>query len=180
MSIYRRLQRWLGAEDRMTHIVPGNVAPGFSLKSLDGKEFSLNAALQRGPVVLAFFKVSCPVCKFTFPFLQRLYKKYGGDEVTFLAVSQDNAGASREFANEFGVTFPTLIDDAGYSVSNAYGLTMVPTVFLINCDASVQVSSMGFAKADLEAIADALADHRNITRSPVFRADESVPANKPG
>jgi len=164
----------------MTHIVPGNVAPGFSLKSLDGKDFSLNAALKRGPVVLAFFKVSCPVCKFTFPFLQRLYKMYGGDEVTFLGVSQDNASASREFASEFGVTFPILLDDAGYSVSNAYGLTMVPTVFLINSDASVQVSSMGFAKGDLEAIADALADHRNITRAPVFRADESVPANKPG
>src|SRR5260221_12083146 len=147
MSIYRRLQRWLGAEDRMTHIVPGNVAPGFSLKSLDGKEFSLNAALQRGPVVLAFFKVSCPVCKFTFPFLQRLYKMYGGDEVTFLGVSQDNANAWREFANEFGVTFPTLIDHAGYSVSNAYCRTMVPTVFLINCDASVQVRHMRLAKA---------------------------------
>jgi peroxiredoxin len=180
MSIYRRLQRWLGAEDRMTHIAPGNVAPGFSLKSIDGKEFSLTAALQRGPVVLAFFKVSCPVCKFTFPFLQRLYKLYGGDGITFLGVSQDNAGASREFANEFGVTFPTLIDDAGYPVSNAYGLTMVPTVFLINSDASVQISSMGFAKADLESIANALADRRNITRAPVFRADESVPAAKPG
>ena len=180
MSIYRRLQRWLGAEDRMTHIVPGNVAPGFSLKSLDGKEFSLSAALRRGPVVLAFFKVSCPVCKFTFPFLQRLYNMYGSDEVTFLGVSQDNASASREFATEFGVTFPSLIDEAGYPVSNAYGLTMVPTVFLINSDAKVQVSSMGFAKADLEAIADALADRRSITRSPLFRADESVPAVKPG
>jgi peroxiredoxin len=180
MSIYRRLQRWLGAEDRMTRIVPGDVAPGFSLKSIDGKEFSLNAALQRGTVVLAFFKVSCPVCKFTFPFLQRLYKLYGGDGVTFLGVSQDNAGASREFANEFGVTFPTLTDDAGYPVSNAYGLTMVPTVFLIKSDASVQVSSMGFAKADLESIANALADRRNITRAPVFRGDESVPAAKPG
>ncbi len=180
MSIYRRLQRWLGAEDRMTHIVPGNVAPGFSLKSIDGKESSLNAALQRGPVVLAFFKVSCPVCKFTFPFLQRLYKTYGSDGATFLGVSQDNSGASRDFANDFGVTFPVLIDDAGYPVSNAYGLTMVPTVFLISPDATVQVSSMGFVKADLESIADALADSRNITRSAVFRADESVPAVKPG
>ena len=180
MSIYRRLQRWLGAEERMTHIVPGSVAPGFSLKSIDGKEFSLNTALQRGPVVLAFFKVSCPVCKFTFPFLQRLYKTYRSDDVTFLGVSQDNSGASRDFANDFGVTFPVLIDDAGYPVSNAYGLTMVPTVFLINANAKVHVSSMGFAKADLESIAYTLADRRNIARSPVFRADESVPAVKPG
>jgi peroxiredoxin len=180
MSIYRRLQRWLGANDGMTHITNGMTAPGFSLKSLDDEEFSLNSALQRGPVVLAFFKVSCPVCKFTFPFLERLYKTYGGDDVTFLGVSQDNASASRDFASEFGVTFPTLIDTAGYPVSNAYGLTSVPTFFLINQEAIAEVVSAGFGKAEMEAIADALADRRNITRSPVFRADESIPAYKPG
>src|SRR6476660_9343656 len=99
MSIYRRLLGWLGANDRMSHIVAGNVAPGFSLTSLVGKEFSLGTALQCGPVVLAFFKVSCPVCKFTFPFLQRIYKQYGGADVSFIGVSQDNASASRDFAD---------------------------------------------------------------------------------
>src|SRR5713226_5935217 len=134
MSFYPRLLRWLGAKDGMTHIVPGNVAPGFSLKSIDGKEFSLSAALQRGPVVLAFFKVSCPVCKFTFPFLERVFKAHGGSDVTFLGISQDNSSASRDFANEFGVTFPILPDTAGYPVSNAYGLTTVPTFFLVAPD----------------------------------------------
>ena len=60
----------------MTHIVAGNVAPNFSLKSLDGKEFSLANALQKGPVLLAFFKIGCPVCQFTFPFIERLYQRY--------------------------------------------------------------------------------------------------------
>jgi peroxiredoxin len=180
MPLYRRLLRWLGAETRMTHIVPGNVAPGFSLKSLDGKEFSLNAALQRSPVVLAFFKVSCPVCKFTFPFLERLFKTYGGDGVTFLGVSQDNVAASRDFAHEFGISFPVLIDAPGYPASNAYGLTTVPTFFLINQDGTVQVASVGFGKAEIESIANTLADRRNIRRAPVFRSDESIPAHKPG
>src|SRR5258708_18130599 len=112
----------------MSKIVLGNVATGFSLKSIDGKEFALGSALQRGPVVLAFFKVSCPVCKFTFPFLERVFKQYGGD-VSFVGVSQDNASASRDFAREFGVTFPILIDEARFQVSNAYNLTSVPTSF---------------------------------------------------
>jgi len=180
MSIYRQLRRWLGAEDGMSNIVPGNVAPGFSLKSLDGEEFSLGSALQRGPVVLSFFKVSCPVCKFTFPFLQRLYKQYGGPDISFLGVSQDNASASRDFARDFGVTFSILIDSAGYPVSNAYGLTSVPTFFLINPDGKVQVSSEGFGKAEIESIANALADRRSVTRSPIFRSDESIPQHKPG
>ena len=180
MSIYRRLLGWLGANDRMSHIVAGNLAPGFSLKSLDGKEFSLSAALKGGPVVLAFFKVSCPVCKFTFPFLERVFKAYGSSDVTFLGVSQDNSSASRDFANEFGITFPVLPDTAGYPVSNAYGLTSVPTFFLIAPDGKVQVASVGFGKPEIEAIANSLADRRNITRTPVFRRDDSIPDHKPG
>ena len=72
------------------------------------------------------------------------------------------------------------MDDASYTVSNAYGLSMVPTVFLVEPDGTVKISSMGFVKADLESIADALADRQNITRTPIFLNTESVPANKPG
>ena len=180
MSIFRRLSRWLGANDGMIHLAGGDPAPNFSLKSLDGKEFSLAESLKKGSVVLSFFKVSCPVCQFTFPFLERLFRTYGGNDVTFLAVSQDNVSTSRDFANEFGVTFPILPDPAGYPVSNAYGLTNVPTYFLISPEGKVEVVSVGFGKAEIEAIADALADRRNITRTPVFRRDEAVPAHKPG
>lgn len=181
MGILRRLRRWMGTDEPMTHIVAGNTAPGFSLQSLDGKEYSLNDLLQRGPVVAAFFKVSCPVCQFTFPFLERLHKRYGGEDVTFLGVSQDDVRDTKEFAKEFGVTFPMLVDDEnGYVVSNAYGLTNVPTIFLIDTGGAVKVSSMGFDRKDLEAIAAELAQRRNLLLAPLFRPDEVVPINKPG
>ena len=135
MSILRRLSRWMGKQDHMTHLAAGNIAPGFSLNALDGKEYSLGALMERGPVVAAFFKISCPVCQFTFPFLERLYQRYSGDGVSFLGISQDDVKSTSSFANEYGVTFPILIDDAdGYLVSNAYGLTSVPTIFLIETD----------------------------------------------
>jgi len=165
----------------MTHIVAGNMAPGFSLKSLDGKEYSLHDLLQRGRVVAAFFKISCPVCQFTFPFLERLHKRYGGDSVSFVGISQDDARDTSDFAKECGVTFPMLIDDEdGYIVSNAYGLTNVPTIFLIDTDGTVRVSSMGFDKKDLETIAAELAQRRKIALAQLFRPDEVVPINKPG
>ena len=164
----------------MTNIAAGQKAPEFSLKSLDGKEYSLKALLEQGPVVVAFFKVSCPVCQFTFPFLERLHQRYGSDGVTFLGVSQNDAGDSKKFAQQYGVSFPTLLDAKGYPASNAYGLTNVPTIFLIDPDGSVKVSSMGFAKADLETIANTLADRKKISRAPLFLASESVPAYKPG
>jgi peroxiredoxin len=180
MGILGRLSRWIGKQDHMTRIVAGSMAAGFSLKSLDNKDYSLNALLERGPVVAAFFKVSCPVCQFTFPFLERLYKRYGGDGVTFLGISQDDARATQNFAKEYGMTFPLLLDDNGYPVSNAYGLTNVPTIFLIDTDGTVKVSSMGFDKKDLEKIAAHLAERKKISLAPLFHPDEVVPANKPG
>jgi len=180
VGILRRLSRWMGSEDPMTHIVGGNAAPGFSLKSLDQNEYSLGKLLERGPVVLAFFKISCPVCQFTFPFLERLHKRYGSNEINVLGISQDDARATKSFASECSVTFPLVLDESGYLVSNAYGLTMVPTVFLIEPDGKVKVSSMGFDKKDLETIAGELAEHREIALTPLFRPDEVIPANKPG
>jgi peroxiredoxin len=152
------------------------------LKGLDGTTYSLEALLQKGPVVAAFFKISCPVCQFTFPFLQRLYQRYGGDNVTFVGISQDDAKATAGFARQYGVTFPMALDEKekGYPASNAYGLTSVPTIFLIDADGTVRVSSMGFVKDDLERIAAELAERRKITPAELFASNESVPANRPG
>jgi len=164
----------------MTHIVAGKLAPGFALKSLEGKDYSLNKLLERGPVVVAFFKISCPVCQFTFPFLGRIFQRYAGDGVGFLAVSQDDAPSSKEFAKKYGVTFPIVLDEKNYPVSNAYGLTSVPTILLIAPDGKVKVSSTGFVKADLEKIAKELSEQRKIAFAAVFRPEEQVPAEKPG
>src|SRR5271168_4809675 len=164
MTILQRTLRWLGVNREMTHIVAGDRAPGFSLKALDGKEYSIQGLTEQGPVVAAFFKVSCPVCQFTFPFLERLHKRYGGDGATILGISQDDARDTKDFAKEFGVTFPMALDEKqkGYPASNAYGLTSVPTIFLVETDGSVKISCMGFDKKDLELIAAALAERKKI------------------
>jgi peroxiredoxin len=182
MGILRRLSRWMGTEGAMTKIVAETTAPNFTLKSLDGKEFALAKLLEKGPVVAGFFKISCPVCQFTFPFVERLYRRYGGDGVTFLGISQDDAPSTREFAKEYGVTFPMLLDEKskGYVASNAYGLTSVPTIFFIETDGTVKTISMGFERDPLESMGRALAERKKIAPAALFRADESVPAQRPG
>src|SRR5687767_3907674 len=118
----------------MSTLTPGATAPEMSLTSLNGAgKISLSQARERGPVLAAFFKVSCPVCQLAFPYLERIYKAYGDANVTFLGVSQDDANASRSFAKEYKITFPVALDDkARYAASNAYGLTTVPSIFLIS------------------------------------------------
>ena len=155
-------------------------APLFNLRDAAGNEYSLSEELRKGPVVAAFFKISCPVCQFTFPFLERLFKMYGENVATFLAISQDDALDTREFCQEYGITFPALLDDERYTVSNDYGLTNVPSIFLIGADGIVKVTSIGFDKTKLEAISSELASLAKRPEAALFRAGEIVPSFKPG
>ena len=164
----------------MAKVHAGNKAPNFELTDLEGQRVSLHEALKRGAVVAAFFKVSCPVCQFTFPFLERLFKAYESDRTTFWAISQDDARDTRDFCAEYGVTFPALIDGDGFPVSNDYGLTNVPTFYLIAPDGSVQVDSVGFGKKALERISEELARFLDRSVAPVFTPGEIVPDSKPG
>ena len=149
----------------------GARAPDFRLQDLNGQTQLLQEILGRGPALLAFFKVSCPVCQFTFPFLQRLHESARG--VAIIGVSQDQAASTREYNAEFGVAFPTLLDDAGYSVSNAFGLDTVPSLFLIEPDGAISLSGRGFVKKDLEALGQRLG-------VAPFREDERIPEYTPG
>jgi len=164
----------------MAALEAGKTAPEISLQSTNGKAISLSEALKKGPVVAAFFKVNCPVCQFTFPFLERMYETYGDSKLTFLGISQNDPSETRAFNKEYGVKFPVLIDEAGYPASNQYGLTNVPTVFLISPGGKIQESSVGFAKADLERIAAEAARASGKPGVPLFKPGEVIPDYKPG
>lgn len=130
----------------------GAQAPPFELLDLDGKSQSLDEMLADGkPLLLSFFKVSCPVCQLVFPFLERMAN---GGGLRFVAISQDDAAATRNFHRRFGVTFPTLLDSAraGYPASNAFGITNVPSLFLIEPDGGISLAISGFSKRDLETL----------------------------
>jgi hypothetical protein len=73
-----------------------------------------------------------------------------------------------------------LIDETGYPVSSGYRLTNVPSIFLIDSDAAIRATCMGFSKADLENIANELAGRRKQMPAALFRPDERVPDYKPG
>jgi peroxiredoxin len=158
----------------------GQTAPAFELSDSAGNKYSLADELKKGPVVAAFFKISCPVCQFTFPFLERLHKAYGSSTATFLGISQDDGPDTREFCTEYGVTFPALIDEEPYAVSNLYGLTNVPSIFLIGRDGVIKASVIGFDKANLEKISAAVSAATKRSLAALFRPGEVVPALKPG
>lgn len=153
----------------------GARAPEFELQTMDGKRFVLRDELASGPVVLVFFKASCPTCQYALPFYERLERGYGRNGVKIIGVSQNDGKQTSAFVKEFGLTFPVLLDDTdSYPASNAYGLTNVPTVFQIGQDGQIEVSSVGWSKADFETIGRKMAEARNLPPGSVFKAGEEV------
>ena len=165
----------------MAALTAGTSAPDFKLQTMDGKQFSLGDALKHGPVVAAFFKISCPVCQYAFPFLERVYKAHGGKNVSIVGISQNDKKDTAAFVKEYGVTFPVLLDDTNtYPASNAYGLTNVPTTFWIGQDGEIEVSSVGWERKAIEEINRKAAESNGDGPKAVFRADESVPDFRAG
>jgi peroxiredoxin len=179
MGIKNYIRKFRGAKT-MSALARGTIAPPISLADASGKEQSLAQALKNGPVLAAFFKVNCPTCQFTMPFLQRLHQSYGGPKFTLLGISQDDARDTRDFCREYGVQFSALIDQRGYPVSNEYGLTNVPTMFWISPDGQIQTTSVGFSKTDLEQMAAQAAHAAGKPAAPLFNPGEVIPETKPG
>jgi peroxiredoxin len=166
----------------MVALSVGAQAPDFTLSGIDGKQYSLSAALEQGPLLAVFIKTTCPVCDLTMPYLNRLTETYGAQGWQLWVVSQDDQQTSRHYAQDFGATFPLVVDDPadGWAVSRAYDPPATPTLFLIGPDGQVQLSGQGFSKADLNAIGERIAGHLGVQPTVVAERDDGNPDFRPG
>lgn len=163
-----------------TTIRTGEVAPALSLPDTEGQTHSLEQALSKGPVLLAFFKVGCPTCQYAFPFIGRLHRQFAANGAAIWGISQDDQAASRDFASEYGVSFPILIDRKPYEVSNDYGVGYTPTLFLVAPDGKVKLTGDGFSKRDLIQAQKLLSQSLSAPPGDLFLPGEQVPEFKPG
>ncbi len=159
----------------MAALGAGTKALEFELTAVDGSKFSLQEALNGGPVLLVFFKISCPVCQYALPYFERIYKMYGKGNVSVIGVSQNEKRDTAEFAKHYGITFPILLDDTKtFPASNAYGLTNVPTSFWIAQDGEIEISSVGWVRREFEEMARKAAGSAGAAAKPVFQPTEQI------
>lgn len=164
----------------MPGLTTGTTAPPLQLATTAGERLSLADALADGPVLLAFFKVSCPTCQFTFPFLERMYQQFRKERVHIWGIVQDKARDGARFASTYGLTFPILADESPYQVSRAYSLRVVPTLVLLKPGGQIETITEGFCKADLLNIQKSLAQSLSATPAALFLPNERIPEYKPG
>src|SRR5712692_3871482 len=111
---------------------PGEPAASFTLADATTGD-PVSDPWKEGPVVLAFFKTTCPVCQMAAPVVQGLADR--GARV--VAVGEDPPDQLRSYADRFGQYVTTVTERAPYEVSSAYGLRTVPSLVLVGDDGIV-------------------------------------------
>lgn len=119
--------------------------------TLEGTPVSI--ADWKGKVVLIdYWATWCGPCRKSFPSLQRLYEKYRSNPNVLFAVvnvwekTDDRAQTVRDFMSKNpSLTFPMYIDKTD-AVVQKYGVTGIPTKFILGKDGRIQFKEVGLAQ----------------------------------
>lgn len=122
----------------------GNLAPDFTLQTIDGRSITLREYTSGDgtPVVLNFWATWCPPCRVEMPYFENVNNLYSGD-VAVLGLNQaESAAVIAEYARDHGLTYPLLVDD-DMKVNNLYGVLNLPTTIFIDRNGVVREVLIG-------------------------------------
>ena len=160
------LQQWgYWADGTATPAMPMSsrtvVAPDFALRDLDGTMRDL-ASFRGRVVLLNFWATWCLPCQteiLSMAGLHQSYKDYGFEVV---AVSSDVQGAEvvQPFVTRLHLSFTTLLDATG-QVTRLYGVTSLPTTYLLDREGRLVTVAIGghdWATPEAHALITSLLD----------------------
>lgn len=117
-------------------------APLFSLRDLEGNTITLNGRKGK-PVLLMFWASWCPACKEDIVLLEKFLKgKKDRFEILTLAIDGEKEKRIKGVVKIHKITLPVLLDEKE-KIARAYGVKMVPMIFLINQEGFIEGMIMG-------------------------------------
>jgi cytochrome c biogenesis protein CcmG, thiol:disulfide interchange protein DsbE len=120
-----------GGSSGATGIAKGQVVPNITGTTLDGKAFDLEA-LRGHPVLINFWGPSCIPCREETPLLATLVARHAADGFVVVGVlTDDPIVPARQFAAQYGGTWPTVIDPGGV-LKSAYHVVGRPQSFYVD------------------------------------------------
>jgi len=127
----------------------GFLAPDFELTTTTGETVKLSDL--RGQAVLVnLWATWCPPCRAEMPAIEKVYNEYKDDGLVVLAVNmtyQDKESDIAPFVNEYGLTFPILLDKTS-DMAHAYQLRSLPSSYFIGRDGIIHEVVIGGPMAE--------------------------------
>ena len=124
---------------------PGEKAPPFANPDLTSRHVLSRDFLGKGWLIVDFFATDCEGCKKEIPVLERLERELGAGGLTVLVFATDLAGqpvVEAYFRNS--PTTLTVLLDRYQTTVRRYGVSEIPTLFLIDPDGRVVFKQVGF------------------------------------
>jgi peroxiredoxin len=120
-------------------------APSFTLTTLDGKTVTLEDYKGK-KILLNFWATWCPPCKAEMPDMQQMYEEHKNEDFVVLAVNvtvtEKKAEDVSAFVEEYGLTFPILMDEKG-KVAHQFEILSYPTSYFIDSDGVIRGKVIG-------------------------------------
>jgi len=132
---------------KMKKDLTGEEAPALEATDMAGKLVSLSA-FKGKTVLLDFWTTWCPPCRADGPALDKLYKKYGGNDLAIIGVSvSEDRKVVEKFLKEHPHPFPIVLTTEN-EMPRPYQVGAFPTYIIINKDgtfANAVEGDQGFA-----------------------------------
>jgi peroxiredoxin len=152
-------------------VEPEPLQPGSIARPIDGVDFSA------GPTVAFFYKVTCPVCQMAAAPVSRFRQAYPG---RIVGIGQDPEEKLADFDRTYGLGFPSISDPPPYDLSNAYGIRVVPTAFLVDADGSILDLVESWDREGLNRVSKELASMLGADFIAISEPADGLPPFRPG
>ena len=160
-------KNYISGDGTITEVPLAERGPAIDFEAVSDRGEDVSSDDYRGEVlVLNFWYGACPPCRVEAPELEELNQQFAGQGVNFLGVNtRDQAETSVTHSEEFGITYPSVIDandgNMAYAFAGTVAPNAVPTTLVIDRQGRVTARILGIIEASsiLETlIDDALAE----------------------
>lgn len=138
-----------------TGLGTGDLAPEFTLKTLDGKTLSRDN-LKGKVVLLDFWATWCAPCRMALPELKDLREKNAGQPLVIVSVSVDESSKIvEEFARSNGMSWPQAWDGDMRVTGGVFRVSNFPSYVVLDSEGRIAYRQQGWSPGRSAALLDA-------------------------
>jgi peroxiredoxin len=134
----------------------------FTVDDINGDEINLSNYVDKGPVMLGFWRSWCPSCKEEQRNMQILFEKYKQKGFTYIGVNIDNqksVSKVKAYVSTMGFTFPVILDTDKKIFEMCGGSEdAVPYYLIISKDKKILNTHLGYKVGDEVMIEEEIVD----------------------
>lgn len=128
----------------------GQQAPDFQLEDGNGNTYKLSD-FRGKKVLINFWATWCPPCRAEMPHMQQVYEDHEGEAIILgvnLTPTETKPEAIDAFIEDFGLTFPNVLDQEG-DVMSTYQIIAYPTTFAIDSEGIIHEVFRGAINSEI-------------------------------